>query len=72
MREPFLRETPAAFRKIPNRSGGAGRKGVEGEGNSRPALAFRKNFAAFFENFKSFNELIITHFRKFFNKNFLI
>jgi len=29
MREPFLRETPAAFRKIPNRSGGAGRKGVE-------------------------------------------
>jgi hypothetical protein len=67
MREPFLparpksndeggSETPAAFRKIPNRSavvktladksGGAGRKGVEGEGNSRPALAFRKNFAA--------------------------
>jgi len=39
MCEPFLSETPAAFRKIPNRSGGAGRKGVEGEGNSRPALA---------------------------------
>jgi len=57
MREPFLpvrpkpkdeggSETPSAFRKIPNRSGGAGRKGVEGEGNSRPALASRKNFAA--------------------------
>jgi hypothetical protein len=40
MREPSLSETPAAFRKIPNRSGGAGRKGVEGEGNSRAALAF--------------------------------
>jgi len=54
MREPFLSETPAAFRKIPNRSGGAGRKGVEGEGNSRPALASRKSFAAFFEKFKIF------------------
>jgi len=83
MREPFLpvrpkpkdeggSETPSAFRKIPNRSGGAGRKGVEGEGNSRPALASRKNFAAFFENSKSFNELMITHFRKFFKQNFLI
>jgi len=38
----FLSETPAAFRKIPIRSDGAGRKGVEGEENSRPALAFRK------------------------------
>jgi len=41
----FLSKTPAAFRKISNHSGGAGRKGVEGEGNSRPALASRKNFA---------------------------
>jgi len=39
MREPFLSETPEDFRKILNRSGGAGRKGVEGEWNSRPALA---------------------------------
>jgi hypothetical protein len=39
MREPSLSETPAAFRKTPNRSGGAGRKGVEGERNSRAALA---------------------------------
>jgi len=46
MREPFLSETPAAFRKIPNRSGGAGRKGGKGKGNARLALAFRKNFAA--------------------------
>jgi len=37
-REPILSETPAAFRRIPNRSGGAGRKGVEGERNSRAAL----------------------------------
>ncbi|OGF23637.1 hypothetical protein A3H09_02615 [Candidatus Falkowbacteria bacterium RIFCSPLOWO2_12_FULL_45_13] len=60
MREPFLSETPQVFRKIPNRSaavetladksGGAGRKGVEGEGNFRPALAFRKNFVANFDN----------------------
>jgi len=35
----FLSETPAAFRKIPNCSGGAGRKGGEGERNSRPAHA---------------------------------
>jgi len=39
MREPFLSETPRAFRKIPNRSGGAGRKGVEGKRNSHLALA---------------------------------
>jgi hypothetical protein len=40
MREPFLSETLAAFRKIPNRSGRAGRKGVEGERKSRHALAW--------------------------------
>jgi hypothetical protein len=38
MREPFLSETPAAFRKIPNRSGGAGRKGVEGERAPKESL----------------------------------
>jgi hypothetical protein len=46
MREPFLNEMLQAFRKIPNRSGGAGRKGVKGERNSHAALAFRKNFVA--------------------------
>ena len=51
MREPFLSETPAAFRKIPNRSGGAGRKGVEGEGNSRPALASHLLVAEILANF---------------------
>jgi hypothetical protein len=40
MREPTLSETPQAFRKIPNRSGRAERKVVEGEENSRLALAF--------------------------------
>ena len=40
MREPSLSETPAAFQKIPNRSGSAGRKGGEGERNSRATLAF--------------------------------
>ncbi|MDE1988782.1 MAG: hypothetical protein KGI39_03740 [Patescibacteria group bacterium] len=56
MREPFLTarpkflneggsETPQAFRKIPNRSGGAGKKGVKGERNPRPALAFRASRA---------------------------
>ena len=42
MREPILSETPQAFRNFPKtvRSGGVGRKGVKGERNSRPALAF--------------------------------
>jgi hypothetical protein len=53
MREPFLSETPQAFRKIPNRSGGAGRKGIEGEGNSRPALAFRASRAGGYDKSKS-------------------
>jgi hypothetical protein len=42
MRELILSETPQAFRRIPSRSGGAGRKGGRGERNSRAALASEK------------------------------
>jgi len=73
MREPFLSETPAAFRKIPNRSGRAGRKGVEGEGNSRPALAFRKNFAVIFKTAKeSIKVLALNHIWKNLDKFVMI
>ena len=43
MREPILSETPQAFRRIPNRSGGAGKEGGWGERNSRAALASKKS-----------------------------
>ena len=36
----FERNWPPRFARQTERSGGAGRKGVEGERNSRPALAF--------------------------------
>jgi len=35
----------------------------------RPAPQNLSGFAAIFDNFKFFYELIITHFRKFFKKN---
>jgi len=40
MREPISNETPAAFRKIPNRSGGAGIPFPQTPFPSRPALAW--------------------------------